>query len=728
MRLNQFSIAKRFFASLLLPFIFIFAIGSHEISEFYGKYVQMSAVVETGVELDALGKLVHWLQVERGTSSGFLGSGGKKMQDKMLGAREKVDAALASFLVQERKLAETTEADLHRYIDMSSEALARLAEVRKEVSALSTPRETAFDYYNATIDSLMRLMSAMSKSERGSTLPDRLAAYNNLVLAKDLAGRERGEGAGIIASGSLSERGFERFRQLSGGFVAHIERFIALEPASAEAGLRQRLDDAGLQQALTMSARILRDGVGGDLTGLDAGEWFALTTGVIDEMARIETETLQTIQALAAASSTEKWNSFVLLSVLVAGTALLVILGSVVIARSVTRPLNALIACMRRLAEGRVDMSGVDTSGEDEVAQMARAVSTFATVTEENARRKLEEDRQHLEEREAQQRQIEAERRESAEQMERVIAEIGNALKRLSEGDVAFRIAAELPGAYDALRKDYNESVRMLEATILAVKAVADSVERGVSELRVASDDLARRTEQQAAVLETTAASMAEVSTTVTSTAKRATAAGTYVAEVSDFTRSSGQLVEESVSVIGKIADSSKEISQIVSVIDEIAFQTNLLALNAGVEAARAGEAGKGFAVVAQEVRDLAQRSSNAANEIRGLIDRSVTSLESGVSLFERTGGALGTILEKVETIRTEVSAIVDASREQADSVSHVNDTLSQMDTTTQQNAALVEQATAATHGLAGEATALAGQIAAFKVEQRQPAKLARAA
>lgn len=727
MRLNRFSIAKRVAAALLLPFLFIAALGGHEVSEFYGKYAEMNAVVETGSDLDSIGALVHWLQVERGTSSGFLGSRGAKMQDKMLAARGKVDEMLANFRAHEASLA-ASGGEGRRFVAASEEALGRLEAVRQEVSALSMPRETAFDYYNAAIGSLKGVLDAMTKSDTATQLADHLFAYSNLVAAKDVAGRERGEGAGIIASGRLSQVGFERFRELSGEFNAYLNRFIALEPMDQESALRKRLADAGLAEVRAVSARILESGVGGDLSALDAGEWFTLTTGVVDELAKIEKETIGQIQSLAVIESGRKWMNFVLLTAVVLGAALVVILGSVIIARSVTKPLNALIACMKRLAEGRVEMCDVDTTGQDEVAQMARAVENFATITEANARRKLEEDRLHVEERLAQQRQVDAERAERAREMETAMVEIGGALKRLSAGDVSYRIATPLSGAYDALRKDYNESLALLEATIVGVKSVADGIEHGVDELRTAADDLARRTEQQAASLETTSASMAEVSTTVKSTAMRAAKAGSYVGEAAAFTRSSSQLVEESVAVIGNIAASSKEVSQIISVIDEIAFQTNLLALNAGVEAARAGEAGKGFAVVAQEVRGLAQRSTEAAREIRGLIDRSVASLESGVSLFERTGGALGAIREKVETIRQEVSAIAEASREQADSVGHVNESLAQMDTTTQHNAALVEQATAATHGLAAEAAKLAAQIAAFKLRDHKPERLPRAA
>ncbi|MCE7029249.1 methyl-accepting chemotaxis protein [Jiella avicenniae] len=725
--MNRFPIAQRVAAALALPFVFIAALGGHEVAEFHHQYAAMNAVRESGADLATIGTLVHWLQVERGTSSGFLGSRGTKMQDKMLAARGKVDEALADFRAHENSLAATGE-EGRIFIDESETALGRLSSVRKEVSALAIPRETAFDYYNATIGSLAGVMDAMSKSDTARELADHLFAYSNLVAAKNVAGRERGEGAGIIASGRLSQVGFERFRELSGEFNAYLQRFIALKPTGQESALRKRLADAGLAEVRVVSARILENGVGGDLSGLDSDKWFALTTGVIDELAKIEKETIGRIQSLAAEESSTKWTNFVLLTALVVGAALVVVLGSSIIARSVTKPLNALIVCMKRLAEGKVEMAGVDTTGQDEVAQMARAVETFATVTEANARKKLEDDRRHVEERAAEQRQAEAERAVRTREMETAMSEIGGALKRLSGGDVSYRIATPLAGAYDSLRRDYNESVALLEATIVSVKAVADGIEQGVDELRIASDDLARRTEQQAASLETTAASMAEVSTTVKSTAQRASKAGGHVDEAAEFSRSSSQLVEESVAVIGNIATSSREVSQIISVIDEIAFQTNLLALNAGVEAARAGEAGKGFAVVAQEVRGLAQRATEAAREIRGLIDRSVASLESGVSLFQRTGGALGAIRERVETIRDEVNAIVGASREQADAVGLVNETLSQMDTTTQQNAALVEQATAATHGLANEAAKLAAQIAAFKLRDDEPVHLSRAA
>ncbi|MCQ0988558.1 methyl-accepting chemotaxis protein [Jiella marina] len=726
--MNRFSINKRLAAALLLPIVLIAVLSDLEILHSYNEYRRMDALVRTSSDLKIVTNVVDALQVERARSAGFLGSRGSEMREEMVASREATDAALDRFEAEAAALMTVDDERLQAHLSAVTKALQVLNSRRNEIDTQTIGREEAFDYYNHAVENLTDLMNDMSISEAAVHLASLIFAYNNIVQAKELAGRERGEGAGMIAAGHADQVHFDRFWELAGGSKAYFERFLHLQPMSRMAELSERLESAGAGDAKAIRARIMRGGVGADLSGLDAGEWYAMTTRVINVMNDMEHELLDEIGEIAQAESTTSWLYFLAATLVIFLTVLVVVGSSISLARSVTSPLRRLTQCMNNLAKGQTNMDLVDTSGEDEIAQMARAVSAFVVTTEQTAEERLRTEKERMREREFQQREIEAERAERARELEAAMAEVGGALRRLSSGDVSYRIQSVLPGSLDALRRDYNGSVEMLEQTIHAVKDVAESVERGVAELQVASDDLARRTEQQAAALETTSASMSEVSTAVQSSASRAGLAGKYVTEASEYARSSGALVDESVAVIEKIADSSREISQIVSVIDEIAFQTNLLALNAGVEAARAGEAGKGFAVVAQEVRDLAQRSGTAAHEIRSLIDRSVSSLDNGVALFERTGGALAGIREKVETVRAEVTAIVDASREQAESISHVNDTLSQMDTATQQNAAMVEEATAATHSLSKEAQVLGEQIAAFTLNSSRQMPVSRAA
>jgi methyl-accepting chemotaxis protein len=251
-------------------------------------------------------------------------------------------------------------------------------------------------------------------------------------------------------------------------------------------------------------------------------------------------------------------------------------------------------------------------------------------------------------------------------------------------------------------------------------------ISSSAAEISSASDDFSRRTEQQAAALEETSAALEEITVTVRKTAEGSQHAREVVGAAKDDAERSGEIVRQTVAAMGGIEKSSQEISQILGAIDEIAFQTNLLALNAGVEAARAGEAGRGFAVVASEVRALAQRSADAAKEIKTLIAKSNQQVEQGVASVGQTGEALNRIMTQVTEINAIITDIAASAQEQAAGLQQVNVAINQMDQTTQQNAAMVEQSTAACHALTQEATDLDRLMSSFKVEQDGAGKITR--
>ncbi len=293
---------------------------------------------------------------------------------------------------------------------------------------------------------------------------------------------------------------------------------------------------------------------------------------------------------------------------------------------------------------------------------------------------------------------------------------LGGALKALSEGDLTQNLKTAFVPSMEMVRKDFNEAVAGLHEAMRTVEANANAIASGAQEIRSAADDLAKRTEQQAASVEETAAALDEITTTVGDSSRRADEAGSLVAKTRAGAEKSGIVVKKAIDAMGQIEQSSREISNIIGVIDDIAFQTNLLALNAGVEAARAGEAGKGFAVVAQEVRELAQRSAKAAKEIKALITTSGEQVKGGVALVDETGRALEEILTQVQEVHTNVAAIVEASREQSTGLREINTAVNSMDQATQQNAAMVEESTAASHAMAREADALHALIRRFRL------------
>ncbi|ATC32150.1 PAS domain S-box protein [Caulobacter vibrioides] len=301
------------------------------------------------------------------------------------------------------------------------------------------------------------------------------------------------------------------------------------------------------------------------------------------------------------------------------------------------------------------------------------------------------------------------------------VAFVGAALSQLAEGDLTARIEQALMPSLDQLRLDFNAAAEALHLALDKVSSGASAIHSGSADIARTSDDLSHRSEQQAASLEETAAALDEITATVKRSAQTAATTNAVVSVARGEAEHSGEVVAQAVDAMNRIEKSSREINQIIGVIDEIAFQTNLLALNAGVEAARAGEAGRGFAVVAHEVRALAQRSADAAKEIKMLISTSTQEVSLGVGLVGQTGEALRSIVEKVAEIDALVSEISMAAQEQSIGLVEVNTAINQMDQVVQKNAAMVEEATAASHALTGEARELANVVSGFKAVGRQP-------
>jgi methyl-accepting chemotaxis protein len=316
-----------------------------------------------------------------------------------------------------------------------------------------------------------------------------------------------------------------------------------------------------------------------------------------------------------------------------------------------------------------------------------------------------------------QRQQAEVERQKVKEEQDKALVALESVLKSLSGGDLTSELRQQLAPEFNALKDNYNSSVAALEAALAEVSHSVTQVEAEVSDISTAADNMAKRTEQQASALEQTAAALEEITTISQGSAKRTREVQAIVRESAEETVRSGQVVEQAITAMGDIEQSSEKMTQIIGVIDEIAFQTNLLALNAGVEAARAGEQGKGFAVVAQEVRELAQRSAAAAKEIKDLIDRSAGDVQRGVHLVHKAGEALVGIGDRVKAIDSHISSIVQSAQEQASGIDEINSAIRSMDQITQQNAALMEETNASAQSLVGISSSLASLIARFRTK-----------
>ena len=367
------------------------------------------------------------------------------------------------------------------------------------------------------------------------------------------------------------------------------------------------------------------------------------------------------------------------------GTVITVLLAG----QRICNPYVNTVLRMEALAAGDTKSAIAYTDYTDCVGRMTAAMSSFRDNAEEVQESRLAQ--------------------------EKIVSALSTGLKKLSGKDLAYTITDQFPAAYEELRMDFNAAMASLEETISAVRGAATSVHTGASEIRAASDDLATRNEQQSASLEETAAAMNQVTGIVKETANGAIEVQKTVTEAHREASDGGDVVRRAVEAMAAIERSAQEIAQIISLIDGIAFQTNLLALNAGVEAARAGDAGKGFAVVANEVRALAQRSADAAKDIKELITASSVQVSGGVELVGETGVLLGRIVTRVGEVRERVGEIAQATESQSVNLQQINSAVGEMDRMTQQNAAMVEQSTAAARSLAGEATELTDLVSQFR-------------
>ena len=442
------------------------------------------------------------------------------------------------------------------------------------------------------------------------------------------------------------------------------------------------------------------------------------TFAAIEKLADEMTETSKDIRdrEIARANARLDQQGMMLIAVMLVA----VVVGcfvSLFVGRGIARPVVGLTVAIKRMAQGDFDLVLPGLGRRDEIGEIAGAVETFKLKATEKAQLEADEVlRRYKVEAEAQAKVAE-ERAKAAEEQADAVKALAACLAKLSDGDLRVRLNEGFTDTYKQIRDDFNTTIAQLQATIQAIAVSTREVGSTAAEISTSTTDLSQRTEEQAASLEQTSASMEEISETVRKNAENAQQANQFATGTRVVADRGGEVVAQAVNAMSRIEESSRKISDIISVIDEIARQTNLLALNAAVEAARAGEAGRGFAVVASEVRSLAQRSSQAAKDIKGLITNSSSQVQEGVELVNKAGASLTEIVESIKKVAEIVSEIASASGEQSTGLDQVNTALAQMDEVTQQNSALVEQNAAAAKALELQSEAMNERVSFFQIE-----------
>jgi len=620
--------------------------------------------------------------------------------------------------------------------------------------------------------SALRMSDALTDSERASGLQrhhltaDMMHdAIRSDVLAAMMA---RDPASGLLVADARND-----LQEHMQTFRGEIEGELSIASSDAEReALQSVLPDL---ESYVASAQRIVDAAETDPTGaLGQLPGFFAEFTVLEESMEAATEALSA-SATASAQAAERDGGLarILLIAVLAFAAVVAALLSFVASKGLVAPLLKLTQTLQRLTAGDLNVDVPASNRKDELGALAKAVEAFkmaciertrlesdAAAHREEARKQQEaadaarlkaeadararEDQDRAREiarrddmeratreaadnarEEARRSQVEADRvraeseavlKRAADDQSRVVAALAQGLSALARGDLTRNFTDDAPPEYEKLKRDFNSALVNLRGAIGEGADNVSMLQSGASEISAAADDLSRRTEQQAASLEQTSAALEEITVTVSRAADGARSATKIVSATRANAQESGSVVQRAISAMGQIEQSAEKISQIIGVIDEIAFQTNLLALNAGVEAARAGDAGRGFAVVASEVRALAQRSADAAKEIKALIQTSSDQVSAGVQLVDLTGKSLMRIVDQVVQIDQVVTEISASAEEQSVSLREVNTAIAQMDQSTQQNAAMVEETTAASHSLARETQSLASLVQRFQL------------
>lgn len=712
--LFRIRIAHRIAIAAAVPLLALVADMSVRVVSNYSHYQQMEKIGGLAAAITRSSELINALQVERGLTAGFIGAGAGPVPANLAGARKTTDLEIANFV----EIAGVVEAANQVLAGKSAQLkrnLDTLADFRAGIDNRRVSGPESLKQYSAMIAELLSINISAAELSPDAPIAEQIVALSSLSNAKERAGQERALVNGILNSGEMNEG---QYLSLSNQIAAQdlllgqfLETLGADSRPKYQALLKQQ--DSGAVEGYRQKLLEKRDAI--DEVGIAPADWFEATTNRIEKLHDVEVAVASDISGRAGAIATES-RSAVFMMLLAAVLAVLGSLASVlIVGRTISKPLGRLRAAMIAISGGELDTEIPGRERSDELGEMAGTVEVFRENALERVRLEAEADaNRSLSEKE----RIERERRQAKEAAEVKFAvdNLATGLGALADGKLSYRIDTAFSEQLDKTRCDFNAAVERLEDTMRQVGRNTQAILSGSNEIQSAADDLSKRTEQQAASVEETAAAVVQVTSSMKESAARAEEAGHLVSRTKATAEQSGQVMRQAIAAMGEIETSSQEIGNIVGVIDDIAFQTNLLALNAGVEAARAGDAGKGFAVVAQEVRELAQRSAEAAKEIKTLITSSNQQVHSGVSLVGETSKVLEGMVAEVQDINDHVRSIVEAVSEQSRSLQEINTAVTTIDQSTQQNAAMVEQSTAATIGLTNEISSLNDLLAQFDV------------
>ena len=733
------ALLKTVIGAMALVVVVIFSLGA------WDTWTRLAVVKRIAIAADTSGDVftaLHNLRVDRSYTNRDLNADRQltEISPQLKTLRLADMPALKSSLA---KLETADYAGRQAAADKLSAAIKRLEALHQESeAAFSKPKSErrptlAKEYFDETGEMLQLLETISTQLNRSVKLAD--SFVDQLMDIKQLAWTARnagGDNAIMITNGiggvapftaelHLKYAANDARVETAWGALSEIAAGMPL-PAQFAAAMEKAKNEYFGGEFVNLKTTTLKALLARESAGIKANDWSLQSVPKLESLVAVAESALKTAKDYAADQyASALWKLWGELAMLVAAITLATGM-MILVSRRVTGPLVKIQHAMAKVAEGdfTVALPGLDR--KDEIGDVANAVERFKSLADEKARAETAEamKRQQAEaDRQAEiaraeaavQAKVAEERAKAAEEQTQAVAALGVGLQKLSSGDLTFRLTSDFPQAYVELKESFNATMTQLAETVRSLTDSAREVTNASAEISGSTTDLSQRTEEQAASLEETTASMEQIAGTVKKNAENAQQANVSAAGTREVADRGGQVVAKAVNAMAKIEESSRKISDIIGVIDEIARQTNLLALNAAVEAARAGEAGRGFAVVASEVRSLAQRSSQAAKDIKDLITNSNGQVKEGVDLVNKAGASLNEIVESIKKVADIVADIANASGEQATGIEQVNKALNQMDEVTQQNSALVEENAATAKTLEHQAHAMDQRVAFFR-------------
>ncbi len=699
-----------------------------------------------------MGELVHEVQKERGMTAVFLNSKGEKFRTELSGQRKLTDAMRSEFT---KRVANLDHAGIDggflQKLDQMTVAAASFDTLRASVNAIAIPAEDALRTYtefNTLVLSGIRDLSRFSSDPKTVEI---LIGFANFMQARERAGLERAVAAGGLALGRFTPERLERLNELIYQQDTFNQVFLAGATAEERDLFRQIQQDAPAIEVSRIRAIIRQGGAEGDLQGITPAYWFGTITKKINGLLTIDD--LVTRNLLATTKANRHTAESSLRTIVIAvGLAILATAGlSAALILSVNRSFRDLVGATLELARGKLDAE-IPLRTNNEFGEISKALTVFRdNALDRITAEEKEEEARHDREGAAEHRRAEMDRLQTSlletvkaandgNFSERVdadfevdayetlarsvndllgtvesgLSQVARAVSGLAQGNLDQRMDGSYSGAFLELQRGVNETIGQLHKLVEELNAASKNVYGATQEISDGSTNLSVRAESQATSLEETAAAMEQMAATVKANAENSLKATKLAAQTREQAEHGRSIVVDTVEAMANIRASADEINAIVATIESIAFQTNLLALNAAVEAARAGNAGKGFAVVASEVRTLAQRSSDAAKTIKGLIATSTNHVETGGRLVGETDTALNGILDGVRDVARTIEEIADASKEQTTGIDEVSGAVCQMDELTQQNAILADSSATAARNLIRQSASLVELVEFF--------------